>query len=235
MIDRYRNGLLSDAERTAFELRLETETELRRALDQERELFDFLAGEHQREALLPELDRLGVQHFKTESKKAPARTVSLHRRRRWWSVAATILIFLAIGLWWWTRPLTPQQLYAQYATPPTLALTEMGGTETAAALADRYFNAGNYAAALEPLRSLSDDPRARLALGISLVETDALAEGREILRALAEGNSALRESGRFYLAVSFLKTDEEQQARDLLLEPFGSTRLEARRRELLAR
>ena len=76
---------------------------------------------------------------------------------------------------------------------------------------------GDFAKAYDLLNQLTDlssaNVQLQLALGISALETGRTTKARQMFEELAEGNSALRNYGRWYLALSYLKTEDFAQAK----------------------
>jgi len=110
--------------------------------------------------------------------------------------------------------------YEQFAQHEPLALTERSSGPDRAAAAEQAYNEGNFTAAIpllkEYLDAQADDEQARLALGISLLETDRDEEAIAIFRRIAEGQSALAPYGNWYLALAAVKRGDNAAVRRFL-------------------
>lgn len=237
LIERHLQGELKEEQQLAFQARLEAEPLFASALTERQQLNDHLRAVVGEEKLQPTLATLGDKYFKEETKEAKIRT--LGGTRRWlYGIAAAAAIALAImfaGPW-----LFPSSGgYEQFAQHDPLSLTERGTPGGPAAAAEAAFNNGRYAAAIslleEYLNVQSDDERAHLALGISLLETDKDDEAIKVFTAIADGGSTLAPYGNWYLALAAVKRGDNQKAEGYLkLIPRTDTYLTAKAEELRA-
>jgi predicted Zn-dependent protease len=223
IIDAYLQGDLNAEERRAVEERAEASPEFADAFRERKQLAGHLAAEGKAAELRPTLEALGEQFF-PEQYKATVKPL-----RPWWqrpsvygSAAAVLLIF-ALAL---TFLFPNQDIYADFAQHDSLTLTERGSSATEAAAAETAFNAGDYSKAIPLLeRYLSgqaDDDRARLALGIALLESNQDEKAVNIFTDIAGRGGALAAYGNWYLALAAVKRSDSAAAL-IFLDKIPST------------
>lgn len=228
LISRYLAADMDPPEQEAFEARLPSEPDLAAALQQRREEQTFLRTE----AALPDLEAkmaaLASAHFKKEEAQsqvqsedteaqAPAAAKTATIRRMGWKrllPPAGIAAALALVLWLW-NPFAEKEPYRQFAQYAPLYLTEKSSDPApAAAPAEAAFNAKDYAAAylqlIAYLQQRPDDNEARLALGIAALETGKDAEARALFQELADGDTAFKDDGQFYLGLAYFKANDQR-------------------------
>jgi len=151
------------------------------------------------------------------------------------SLAAAIILLLVFG----GRVFFNDQgtTYEQFAQHQPLSLTERGEGDNGITLAEAAFNGGQYSDAIAPLKKYlqlnRDDARARLALGISYLETNKNAEAVRVLTEVAENGGAVAPYGNWYLALAALhRGDNIAATRYLELIPPGDAYLDERVIEL---
>ncbi len=220
----YVEGDLNDSERLAFEKLLAKDAELKQHLIDYKELQTTLkmeiAPDINREQLAKTLTTLNKKHFKR--RKALPKIVKMSSNFKWLSSAAAILV---IGLLIWSP--WEGSLYEQYYAAPEMTVTERGADQTDLDKAAALFNDKNYAEAKVILANLVNaDPENSLVnyyYGISLAETNELAKGRFLLNELFEGESVFRYDAAYYLAMTYLKTNDKAAAKLWLLKiPEGT-------------
>jgi anti-sigma factor RsiW len=240
LISRYLATDLPPPELATFEARLAAEPALAAELQRRKEELTFLRTE----AALPDLETqmaaLAAQHFQSGSvdttgpearpqvqgegkkeqagkKDQTAKIRSLNWKR--WLPATGIAAAVALVLLIW-NPFTSAEPYQQFAQYAPLSLTEKSSTNTApVTAAQEAFNTGNYAEAhtqlINYLQQNPDDNEARLAFGIAALETNQDAEARAIFTQLANGTTAFKDDGQFYLALAYFKAGDTRAKAEL--------------------
>jgi predicted Zn-dependent protease len=235
LIERYLQGELKEEQQLAFQARLKAEPLFASALTERQQLNDHLRAVVGEEKLQPTLAMLGDKYFQEETKEAKVRTLGGTRRWLYGIAAAAALAIMFAGPW-----LFPSSGgYEQFAQHDPLSLTERGTPGSPAAATETAFNNGRYASAIglleEYLTIQSDDERARLALGISLLETDKDDEAIKVFTAIVDGVSTLAPYGNWYLAFAAVKRGDNEKAEEYLeLIPSSDTYLTAKAKELRA-
>lgn len=242
LIERYLHGDTTAEENAAVERRAAADPEFAKALGERRQLNEHLRAVAHEQALLATLQRLGDRYFPAEQTAAPEREAVVrplgNDRRLVYGLLAAAVIALALffaGPWF----SAPGGGYEQFARHQPLSLTERGDGQQTAAAAETAYNDGNYPLAAQLLRAYlaeqSDDQRAHLALGVSLLETDRDEAAVEIFREIAESKTALAPYGNWYLALVAVKQGDEKAAlRYLDLIPATDALLTKKAKELRA-
>lgn len=238
IIEDFLEGTLAADVRAEVNNRLATDPAFAQAMADRRRLYEHLRAKAGEEALRATLGQLGERHFVAGDE--PAAVVRpINHRRRWLTglaAAAAIALLLLFG----GRLFAPAtgNTYEQFAQHQPLSLTERG-VDNAAAAAEAAFNAGRYAEAVDRLRTYlevqSEDERARLALGISLLERNEDSLAVKVFNEIAAGGTSLAPYGNWYLALAAVKRgDNAASLRFLALIPEGDAYLADRVRKLKA-
>ncbi len=215
-IEAYLQGELDATERAAVEALAEQDADFARALAERRALANHLRAEASEEALNLTLDELGAKYFPAEAKIA-----RFQRPQQKWlalAVAAVVVLVLTLG----GRALWPtgEASYADFARHEPLALVERGAADQLPSRIEAAYNAGEYEQAIPLLENYLEehpaDERARLALGISLLERNRDREAVDIFTTIAAGKSSLAAYGNWYLALAAVKRGESAAAESFL-------------------
>lgn len=234
LIERYLQGECSPEEAATVAKRAVEEPAFNEALVARRQLNIHLQSWAGEENLRPTLRTLGERFFREET----AVVRPLRSNRRWlYGIVAAAMIALAVifaGPW-----LNNSGGYEQFAQHQPLSLTERGEDPANAAAAQQAYNNERYVEAIELLRAYlaqqSDDERARLALGVSLLETNRDEEAIAVFKRIAESQSTLAPNGNWYLALAAVKRGDNTAAVGYLdLIPASDKFLTAKANELRA-
>lgn len=231
-IDQYLQGELPPNEVPDFEKRLGSEQDLATEFKVRQQMNTYLRTQEQLPELQKKMAGLNDQYFGNSPKPA-LRTVA--RRRLLMVVGLAAAIALLLLVW---NPFSQGQLYDQFAEHPALALVEKGSGEEERAAAGLAYEAGDFEEAYRILKTITTEeqssPQLYLALGISALETNRVQEAEQYFSILASGNSALQEYGLWYQALTFVKTENYDTAKELLLNnQFNDPQLQQQAAALL--
>ncbi len=214
-IDQYLQGELPKEENALFQSRLSEDQEFAAAFEIRQQMTNYLQASLQQPALEAKMEEFGKQYFK-ESTPSSGKRVKMPFLRIGLAIAAAIALLLMV----W-NPFNSVNLYTQYAAAhPPLALVEKNAATNLAQKAEQayankeYENA--YIALSEIIQTEPNNVQASLALGISALESGRINEAQSIFNNLANGSSILKSYGQWYLALSYLKTDENEKAKSIL-------------------
>jgi predicted Zn-dependent protease len=215
LLDQYFDNLLSPDERKAVEARVQNEPELAASFALRQEQADWLGREAGRRAMQAQTADLGTEFFGVQASTPAPMQVSWSRR---WLAAAAAITLLAVAVWFLNRTETPA--YAAYSQHAPLQLTQRGNVEATKLAAETAFNSGKYEEALpliQQLRSQQPD-QVVLALyeGICCLETGRNTEANTIFQSIANGNSALKGEGTWYLALNYWKNGDIERCKSTL-------------------
>lgn len=214
-IEAYLQGELDAAERAAVESLAERDADFAQALAERRALDRHLRAEAGADDLRLTLGALGVKYFPAEAK-----ITRIPRPQQKWlalAAAAVVLLLTLGGLGWWRAG---EASYADFARHEPLALVERGEADQLPSRVEAAYNAGEYERAIPLLEAyLGEHPadeRARLALGISLLERNRDREAVDLFTTIAAGKSSLAAYGNWYLALAAVKRGESAAAESFL-------------------
>ena len=212
LVERALNGDLDPAAADNLRRRLEREADLRDYHERIEQQQTFLATEAKVTATLEYLRKLpdGTNEKPSGVAAGAARQAATRARRLKWLLLAAALLMLLLALWYLNAP------------PPATPIIDH--RPVAVNMADappdyvRAYNAGDYATALPGLRTAleqADDPGLRLALIVSLIETDKPAAALPELDRLAEA-PLYADAVAFYRAYAAYRAGDSAAARRLL-------------------
>lgn len=216
-IDRYLNGEMEAVEKQAFDVEVAANAQLAEELALQKDMVDFLRRKDRRAVLQNELKNIGNDYFK--SAPETAKVVQMPRQRLRWVMIASAAAVIALLLVW--QFLLPSNLYDQYAVYAPLALTEKSATTTVDwSTTEVAFNSRDYKTAAtqltQYLTEYPNDQLARLYLGICKMELDKPDEARQIFQSFANADASIKDYADWYLALSYLKADDEIASRKAL-------------------
>jgi hypothetical protein len=217
-IARYAEGDMTAEERSAFETNLASDETLQQQLNLYREvhgsLQQHLGADEQRHHLQATLHSQRGEFFNEASQ--PGKVVSMKRWLRGAAAVAAVLIAV-VFVWQFMQP----GLFDKYSET-TMAAPAERGEQTAEMLegAVAAFNKKDYLSAAEALAQIKKHDTANSYVnfyyGVSLLQTNRIAEAREIFDQLYAGQSAFKFEAAFYQALSFLKEDNKALCREWL-------------------
>ena len=229
-IEAYLQGELSADRRAAFDERQRTDPAFAAALAQRRELNAHLratAGEADFRRTLESVMERGE-----------AKVVAMPRRRwaRILAAAASVLLLLFAFNFFYSDQVDT----LAFSDYPALTLVQRGEGASQAATASAAFNDARYQEAIPALEAYLNaqdttaiDPQARLALGISLMETKRYPEAERVFSEIVSEQSGLSAYGTWYLALlSVRRGDNAAALRYLDQIPPGDAYLTTRAQRL---
>ncbi len=221
LIEKYLNGELNEEEVNDFKLRLKEDATFSEEYTLQKSMNIFLEKDRNQPSLEAKLESLGKGFFEEEKNETEDKVIPISRnknRNRWLigliatAAVAALLVFF--------NPFQQDDLYNQYASHQPISLTEKSEGSDAGTNAESAFNQKNYALAYENittyLQENPEDLKAELALGISALETGKMEEAISIFEKINAGNSALKNYGTWYLALSYLKQKDFEKAKSFL-------------------
>ncbi|MFK8009399.1 MAG: tol-pal system YbgF family protein [Saprospiraceae bacterium] len=221
LIEKYLNGELNEEEIKKFQSRLKEDTVFAEEYTLQKSMNIFLEKNRNQPALESKLASIGKDFFVEGKNEQEDKVIPISRnknRNRWIigliataAVAALLVMF---------NPFQEGDLYQQYAAHQPISLTEKSTGNDVSTKAETAFNQKNYALAYENLTLyLQENPadqKAQLALGISALEDGKTTEAITIFEKMATGDSAFKDYGTWYLALSYLKQKDFEKAKSFL-------------------
>lgn len=216
-VARYLEGDMEQEEKQGFEAQLQTDIELQQILREYEDIHQTLkmqlAPDAQDQQVQQTLQQFNREYFKAEvlPQKTELKVFSMKPYLKWISVAAVLIIGLLVWAPW------SANLYEQYAISRQMSVAERGiGQEEPLGQAATLFNKKDYAAARKILqRQYMENPNNPLLsyyFSITLIETGQEYEARTVLMKLHEGESVFKYDAAYYVALSFLKEDKNNDA-----------------------
>ena len=212
----YIHGNLSVTEQEQFEAEMATDEQLREEVELHRKLISSVETESLRQLL----EQIHEENFESETK-----VVSLPRRRSYFPMAIAASVALLILAGWWIfnlQTLSPESVYAAYFTPAEGLPTTLGySTNTDFAEGMVSYKLQEYTEALEYWQPLLEaDPNndtLNYYVGVTFFADEQPDSAIGYLTdVVSSEQSSLRTSAQWYLALSYLKTDQSEQAKSLL-------------------
>jgi YD repeat-containing protein len=216
-IARYAEGDMTAEERFAFEATLASDATLRQQLalyrDAHGSLQQHFSTDGQREQLKGTLHSLRGEFFNEASQ--PGKVVSMKRWLRG-AVAVAAVLIAVVFVWQLMQP----DLFKKYSAI-TMAAAERGGPEDELLMNGvAAFNNKDYTSAANILAQVRQKDTANSFVsfyyGVSLLQTDRIADAATIFNQLYTGQSAYKFEAAFYQALTFLKEDNKALCKEWL-------------------
>lgn len=212
LLDLYLNGQLSGETQVAFDKALESDSAFADKVK---------AGELAIVGLKSHyIERRIAEIKKKVDGGAKIKTISWYRRPL--AIAASIGLLIVAGIVAYLN-INQTSLYQQYAEHPRLAITQMSSDGSYdLSKAETAFNTGDYTTARTELTSyLTTNPNDTLALfyqGIGFLELNEFPEALRIFTTIGNGQSDFQALGQWYLALTYLKQEDEVRTQQILQE-----------------
>ena len=227
-VQQYLSGELNDQERLAFEEACRTQPELKEALTTELHI-RFAVQQHAREGL----NKVGEEKVSSPSWLYPYR----------WAAVFIGLICLSIALYvFWPSPEASTDLFAEYYELPTLSQARAGevsdslwqGSLTAYQNRD-WDEAESRLEVYLAQDSIESDSQGFLLLGICQLEQEKFTQAQESFSQIEESLHPYYYDARWYSALSYLRSGEDELARKQLALVSPSKVYGERAKEILNR
>ena len=219
-VARYLEGDMELQEKEEFESSVQTDPELQQLLAEYKNVHQTLKmklapdeADRQMEGTLAALSK---QYFADNATQAGAKAavpvvVSLKPYLKWMSIAAVLIIGLLVWAPW------SANLYEKYAISKEMSVVERGeGGQNNLDKAAEFYNAGDFTTASGLLQKeyalRPDNSMVAYYYGVTLIETAKSAEARTILTKIFEGESVFKYDAAFYIALSYVKEKNNQEA-----------------------
>lgn len=216
-VDRYVQSEMTGAEKEAFEKEMLADDGLRQEVSLRRALLDGIR-KNQNDALR---SRLNVIHNEVQNASAEQSHVNIgsagQNRSRWWlAAAASVVLIMAFTLWMsGLFDTSSENLYSQYYEKPAYSGTRGTGDNTLSEAGNMY-NTDRFEDAAyrfeDYLRGHEDDTYVRFMAAISYLESDDLKNAKAHLKEVIESDGPLSTRAEWYLALTYLKEDNRQEA-----------------------
>lgn len=218
LIEQYLEGSLSDQEKQDFELRLETDEDFNRLLDEYAVLIAGIKFSG-REKILANFQNIESE-LENETKVVK---MTPSKNKTWYYVAASIaLLFVAFFLLKPNNELSGSELALAYFEPyPATIGAASRSTETSKDLIERAMSSyenGDYETTIEILEGLGENNTDinKFYLGNAYQATQAYDKAIKIYQDLIDNSQMFNEQASFNLALCYLSTDNIEGATTLL-------------------
>ncbi|MDC8002648.1 hypothetical protein POV27_01170 [Aureisphaera galaxeae] len=216
LFEDYLEGLLSEADRLAFEKRLAEDTSFAKDFDTYKELRTHLAHEfsEERADFKNQLENIGNDYFdKGSSEEKETKVIKF---RPWqYGIAASIALLIGFFVIQNMGPAAP----GDYSFSEQITLTERSADTEVLKQAETAFNEGSYEDAIANFTiALENDSENSELLFYKALSHDALAQYSDsdsLYERLQTGNSLYKYKATFYKAVSLWKRNNIEEAKAL--------------------
>ncbi len=209
----YLQGNLNEAQKSDFEQRLETDQEFFQEFQIVKQMHSHLLERKDREEYTAEIEKLGEKYFRPDEKaasKIPFGKILI----------LTLIILTAFAAFWYFTKSEEVNLYDTHSDHFALHLVLKSEENTLAVNAENSFNGEDFERAIIDLKKYLEDntidTKAKLALGISYLETGKETEAIEIFDNIRNGGSTLEDYGTWYTALYYVKKLDFVNAKDVL-------------------
>jgi hypothetical protein len=217
LIANYFLDALTDVEKIQFENFLKTNPDFK-------EEFDFQKAVKQA-IIKKEHDNLKhrLQHFEVELKSKKIKKI-------WWSVAASIILMISIGFYFFGHEISHEALFAEYYKPAKNIIHPIvrnSGIQDDVTMAFIAYQRQDYKSAQKLFQAaFSATQRSELIFyeGITLIELDQPHLAIQMFEKHKNYNDALSKKTNWYLAMAHLKNGDVLEVKALLNEISNNTK-----------
>jgi len=194
-------------------------------------------------AFKEKLETIGKDFFEQPPPEKPKVSQEKQPAKIWWILGALLLLallgYLAFYLFQQNSQPQPDELYNNaIAARMELELAQKS-TNNQLPLLDlqNAYNQGRFQEALPLIEAYLEanptDNAVQLAKGLSLLETGQITKAQRIFEQLQTGASLYQDTGTWYLALSYLKTQDLRRTKEILRTIPSSSTYYARSQDLL--
>jgi len=209
--DRYLENEMPEEERIEFEDRLQNNAAIREKLELYKEATNFLNNKFSPETVAFKDNLRAISKQNSDKKQKP----KVIRFYPWITgIAASLVLF--IGTWVFLQNETPA--YGDYNQHEVAMFTERGDNNTDLKNAQDFFNEKNFAKAAESFSKIpmENNPELQYFYAVSLIEISDYVKAELLLHFIINGNSSYKFKAVWYLALSKLKQEMPNDAKELL-------------------
>lgn len=232
--DRFLGDQMTNEEKNQFQEKLVGDNDLLQEFEEYKALIGSVKELEKEQFRNQLLDRgrniIEQEYVDTQNQETSTKVRSLWQQKyfKWAAVAASIIILLVpASTYFYTNMIFPNQLFNQYYSPyeNVVAPTVRGGEGEQKTIEMQQslqsYTATNYQQAIVDIREFIDDnPKWKndvaLYLGISYLETGNTAKAVQTFQDIIKAENQFDDQARWYLAMSYLKEDQIEDARQQL-------------------
>lgn len=223
LIHKYLNKEMTMQEHAAFELSLLKDSELAEEVALQKDMISFSGTDKKAIVARQTILEIGETYRIKSEKKEDVRIPPTKSRLRYIipiSIAALFLIGFFISQTFISKEMSPEKIYAQYATVSNVSFANRSHENDERLLsAQNAFNSKDYPLAISAFEKIiSTNPNNAKAVfyqGYAKINAEDIEGGREDLRTLLE-NPQYKNSAAYQLGLSYIKTQENDQAISIL-------------------
>lgn len=214
-VERHLNKTMTEQEILDFELRLEEVPEFRSQVNDIKTLLLGIENQSLKDRLDNFHNEIPESHIETAKRKSKAKT-------HWGKIAAAILVFLAIGGFWWFSNPQNERLYAEYFEPdPGLPTTMSSTNEFEFYDAMVNYKQGDYKTAISKWEALKqntpENDTINYFLGVAYMADKNVDQAIPYLSKTANNpKSIFLEDAYYYLGLAYLKANKVEKAKNTL-------------------
>ena len=220
--EQFLRGQLTAEEKSAFDKMLASDPEFSREVKAGELAVEGLKSYHLHQRIQEVREQVQKQQLPSQGgqkeERRTAKLISIFRKPM--ALAASFML-VVVAAYFLYISISTQSLYNQYNQHPSFAVTEMSSSPSYdLSRAEGAFKQGNYDITNSELSSyLSENPRDTMALlfqGICQLELSDYIQAENIFSEIKSGSSDFQPLGEWYLALTFVKQNDFDRARQEL-------------------
>ncbi|MEZ4786673.1 MAG: tetratricopeptide repeat protein [Flavobacterium haoranii] len=219
LLTQYFEGTLTDEEKVLLNEKLENDAEFKAEFEFQKNVKAAIKLE-ERKKLKAKLSAIEDQRTPQKTKKHSV---------RWVSIAASFIVFISVGYWFFMNQNSNDSLYKNYyETFPNLEAPVVRGSVSNDIKSEAFYayDSKQYEEALRLFSEIFEKDKDDYALfykGLALMELERFPEAIKVFEGYqTKPNSAFNSYVKWYLALSYLKTNETEKSKSLANELIKS-------------